>query len=123
VKLVDVESGRKKKLDAKIPGSFAGLQFTPCGCYLIASVIDSRELFIFDIQASAPTTAPLCVVPLLGTPVNIHSRSTSSYIEVLCWFQSITTNYNYLSCAAWTMVVCYQIYIVIEKNHIIQDLT
>jgi hypothetical protein len=43
--------------------------------------------------------------------------------EAICWFQAITTNYNYLVSAAWTCVVCYQIFIVIKYNHIIQDLT
>ena len=86
IKLIDINTGRKKKLDIKLPGGITGLVYSLCGCYLTVCISDSQEILVFDIQASSSTSEPLCVISTVGVPAGIHIRSTDTYVEVLCWF-------------------------------------
>lgn len=87
IRLFDVSSGEKRKLDAKFPGGVSGLQYSQCGCFLVACVRESREVFLFDIRATAVSTQPLCIISVLGTPSNVAVRSFDSHIDILCWFE------------------------------------
>jgi hypothetical protein len=40
-----------------------------------------------------------------------------------CWFQGLTTNYNFLSSILWTTVITYQVYVVVHQGTVIKDLT
>ena len=86
IKLIDINTGRKKKLDIKLPGGITGLVYSQCGCYLTVCISDSQEILVFDIQASSSTSEPLCVISTVGVPAGIHIRSTDTYVEVLCWY-------------------------------------
>ena len=86
IKLIDINTGRKKKLDIKLPGGITGLVYSQCGCYLTVCISDSQEILVFDIQASSSTSEPLCVISTVGVPAGINIRSTDTYVEVLCWY-------------------------------------
>ena len=40
-----------------------------------------------------------------------------------CWYQGITTNFNYLAAIFWTVIITYQVWLVVFKGIIIKDLT
>jgi hypothetical protein len=40
-----------------------------------------------------------------------------------CWFQGISTNYNYLSAVLWSTVITYQVWLVVCRKNVIKDLT
>lgn len=41
----------------------------------------------------------------------------------VCWFQGITVTLNYLSSVFWTVVISYQVWLVLERKTIMQDMT
>ena len=85
--MVDVATGRKKKLETKFSGTVSGLVFSQCGCYLAACVSDSREIFLFDVQVNASSTEAFHIASVTGTPVSLVCRTTDLFVEVLCWFE------------------------------------
>jgi Dip2/Utp12 Family len=90
VRVVDVKSGRKRKLEAQFSGGIVAMSFTQCGRYLAVAGSGSREVLLFDIQAGAEAT-PLVAVAVLGEPKSLLVRSVASEkgdrIEVLCVFE------------------------------------
>jgi U3 small nucleolar RNA-associated protein 5 len=87
VRLLDIPTGRKKKLDATFAGGVGALEYSQCGCYLACSGTGSREVLLFDIQSTGPSE-PICVVPVSGMPVKLSARSRKEHLEVLCIFEN-----------------------------------
>ena len=114
MKLLDVESGRKKKLSGSLPGGARCLLFSPCGCFLIASANrSSREVLIFDVRADAPLD-PVYVVTVKDSPCGLDCKSSSGGIlEILavhekgtaCIFQ-VRSNYKSLAESGESPVLC-----------------
>ena len=91
VRLIELQSGRKRKLEAQFSGDIVALAFTQCGRYLAVAGSGSREILLFDIQAGAEAT-PLIAIAVAGEPKNVILRSVSTKngnerIEVICVFQ------------------------------------
>jgi hypothetical protein len=40
-----------------------------------------------------------------------------------CWFQGLSTNFNYLSAIMWSTVITYQVWLIVCKKDVIKDLT
>jgi hypothetical protein len=72
---VDAESGRKRKLDAIFHGGVGSMEFSSCGCYLVACSNSSREVLLFDVQASATTSEPIATFPVSGVPARLQCLS------------------------------------------------
>ena len=91
MRLIEIQSGRKRKLEAQFSGEIVALAFTQCGRYLAVAGSGSREILLFDIQAGAEAT-PLTAIAVIGEPKNINVRSVSTVnagarIEVICVFE------------------------------------
>ena len=85
IRLIDLESGEKKKLDAPFTGGVNSLSFSQCGKYLGATGNGLREVIIFDIDVA---TEPLCIIPVDGYPQSITLRSQQNgIIEILCLYE------------------------------------
>ena len=85
IRLVDLESGEKKKLDAPFTGGVNSLNFSQCGKYLGATGHGLREVVIFDLDLA---TEPLCIIPIDGYPQSISLRSQQNgIIEILCLYE------------------------------------
>ncbi len=68
---------------AHFTGGISCLGFTQCGRYLFCSGSNSREVLLFDIQASA-SDEPMVSIPLIGVASGICGRSTSDNKIELC---------------------------------------
>jgi hypothetical protein len=90
VRIIDVESGRKRKLEAQFSGGIVALSFTQCGRYLAVAGSGSREVLLFDVQAGAKAE-PLVAIAVLGEPKSFSVRSVSvgdeETIEIICIFE------------------------------------
>lgn len=85
IRLIDLESGEKKRLDASFTGGVNSLSFSQCGKYLGAAGNGNREVIIFDIDVA---TEPLCIIPVDGYPQSISLRSQPNQIlEILCLYE------------------------------------
>jgi hypothetical protein len=85
IRLVDLESGEKKKLEAPFTGGVNSLNFSQCGKYLGATGHGLREVVIFDLDLA---TEPLCIIPVDGYPQSITLRSQQNgIIEILCLYE------------------------------------
>jgi hypothetical protein len=51
------------------------MEFSSCGCYLVACSNSSREVLVFDVQASATTSGPIATIPVAGIPVQLQCIS------------------------------------------------
>jgi len=84
---VDVDSGRKRKFVASLPGGVRALRFSRCGRFLSVASTRSRELLVFDVQADSHSDAPVYVVPVAGLIRAIDAKSPSyDVLEFLCVF-------------------------------------
>ena len=104
IRLIDLTTGRKRKLESKFSGGVVAMSFTPCGVYLAVAGTGSREVLLFDVrdtgsEDSAETT-PLVVIAVRGEPKSLLARtvrhrqqggsgSGSSYVEVLCLYEDV----------------------------------
>lgn len=43
--------------------------------------------------------------------------------SVACWYQGISTNFNYLSAILWSTVITFQVWLIVCKKNVIKDLT
>eukprot|EP01038_Epipyxis_sp_PR26KG_P010777 gene10777-14470_t len=93
VKIVDVASGRKKKLLSSFSGGVNAMTFTSCGRFLICSSSRNHEVIIFDVQAIAQVS-PILILPVNGIPLGFDTiclfnpvSQKKDIIEVLCIFQ------------------------------------
>ena len=84
---MDVDSGRKRKFVASLPGGVRALRFSRCGRFLSVASTRSRELLVFDVQADSRSDAPVYVVPVVGLIRAIDAKSPSyDMLEFLCIF-------------------------------------
>ena len=87
MKLLDVESGRKKKIQSSSRGGVASLTFSSCGKFLFIAGKEDREVLIVSVLDEAPIV-PLLAVPVAGTVSSLTLRSRSkAVIEALCVFE------------------------------------
>lgn len=77
VKLVEIGTGRKRKLDAHLAGGVGALCFSQCGQYLAVSAAGVREVLLFDIQAGAQS-GPMQVQAVNGVPRRLLARSRTA---------------------------------------------
>ena len=104
IKLVDINTGRKRKLESKFPGGVMAMCFTPCGVYLAVAGTGSREVLLFDVRDTgsdgAAETTPLAVIAVMGEPKSLSARtvrhrqqgghgSGGSCVEVLCLYEDV----------------------------------
>ena len=80
IKLIDVETGRKKKMDESIPGGVRSMTFSSCGRFLIVASIQDNDLLVFDVSADADTT-PAYVIALSSAVVTLEARTRSSQLN------------------------------------------
>ena len=84
MRLLDIASGQKRKLEASFSGGVTCLSFTQCGRYLACAGAGAREVLIFDVRADAKAT-PLSVVVVAGSPVRLAARTRpEGWVEVMC---------------------------------------
>ena len=89
IKIVDVSSSQKKKLDGHFSGSVRSAEFTQCGRYLAAASFSAKEVLLFDVQADAVNgAAPLFVFPTTQSVKSIKTRSVGESIELLCAYEA-----------------------------------
>lgn len=107
IKIIDVESGRKRKLEGTLAGGVKTMTFTTCGQFLIASSMRSKEVLIFDVRSDAPLS-PVYIIPVNGMPAYLNTKSiknndekSASEIELLVIFEEknaciirLKTNYE-----------------------------
>jgi U3 small nucleolar RNA-associated protein 5 len=103
IKIIDIATGRKRKLEASFSGGISTLAFTPCGRFLAASSSRTRELLVFDARADAGSDAPVFVLPVRGILTGLDTRTSANKdtIQVLgvfedagaCYFE-LDANYN-----------------------------
>lgn len=88
IKIFDIASGQKKKLEAAFPGGVRSMVFSDCGRYLACSSNRSREIAVFDVQANA-SLKPIRIAPVHGIAVNLDfAVDTSANLAViLCIFE------------------------------------
>lgn len=87
IKLLDAESGQRRKLNVSLPGGARCLLFSPCGCFLLASSArTSREVLIFDVRADA-TLEPIYVISLKASPIGLDCKSVGGVLEILAVFE------------------------------------
>lgn len=92
IKIVEVASGRKRKLNSPLPGGASAVKFTSCGRFLVAAAARSREVLLFDIRADVGIDGPALVMPVKGEPMSLDVRNynDSAYgnaLEILCVFR------------------------------------
>lgn len=94
IRLLDIKSGRKRKLKASFPGDIACINFTQCGKYLTCSGTSSKEILVFNVQMEALNDSLICTVPLPGIPQHLHSISVTVadkiFIDTLVVFEDGT---------------------------------
>lgn len=89
IKIIDIESGRKRKLEAAFSGGVHAIRFTPCGRFLACSSARTRELLIFDVRAEATTSEPVYVLPVRGliTAIDAKTSADKESLEFLVVFE------------------------------------
>lgn len=63
VKLLDISSGKRRKLAGAYPHGTHSLRFSPCGQYLLCYGESAREILLYDItRTEEDDIAPVCVL-------------------------------------------------------------
>jgi hypothetical protein len=90
VKLIDIHSGRKRKLTGSLSGGANSLSFSQCGCYIACSGLTSREILLFDVQTSATSgDNALCVIAVVDVPAALYVKSNDDQtVDILCIFEN-----------------------------------
>jgi U3 small nucleolar RNA-associated protein 5 len=94
VKLVDISSGKRRKLEGHFAGGLTSLVFTQCGKYLVCIGKSSREFLLFDLQADKEENEKAIYTAVLrDIPIEISARTitikNTHKIEVLVTFENI----------------------------------
>lgn len=85
LKMLEVSSGNKRKLEGHFTGSLQSMCFTQCGRYLTCCASDSQEVLVYDVHADA-SSAPIKVFSCDENVTKIVSKSDKSQncVWILC---------------------------------------
>eukprot|EP01041_Mallomonas_annulata_P003081 gene3081-6040_t len=94
VRILDLKSGHKRKLNSTFPGGVTAMSFSTCGTYLLCSGANTREILIFNIKDISADKSPIFTLSIDGISTFILAQTNillgTLFIDIFTIFEDST---------------------------------